>query len=202
MRNILFVATALAGGLIAQAAFAADMPYYGAEGGYSPAPAQDWTGLYLGAHIGAGFGSGDDVDPDGVLGGIQGGGNWQYGQAVVGVEGDFSGAGISDDFLANDFDVNWLATVRGRIGWAFDRFMVYGTGGFAWASAEYNGPGVSDDNVHMGWSAGVGVEGMVWNNISAKAEYLYMGLGEEGYGPIGDIDLNMHTFKVGVNYHF
>jgi outer membrane immunogenic protein len=151
---------------------------------------------------------------DGFLGGGQVGFNAQFGSLVLGVEGDLSAAGIYGTFrstsgptpfagiggigagivttsegVANDLE--WLGTVRARVGWAFDRWLVYGTGGVAFGRVEssaditiFNGPqsltlASSDGKAHTGWAAGVGIEGMITPSLSAKLEYLYADLGRE-----------------------
>jgi outer membrane immunogenic protein len=199
--------------------------------------APNWSGLYIGAHVGYGWSDFDFREPsatfsvpgfvlpdagvvtlpfllarsyegDGVLGGGQVGVNAQFGSLVLGVEADISSTGIDGKFrstsgpipfagvggigagiittsegVGNELD--WLATVRGRIGWAFDQWLVYGTGGVAFARVEseadiaiFNGPQsliltTSGDKTHTGWAAGVGVESMITPNLSAKLEYLY-----------------------------
>jgi opacity protein-like surface antigen len=98
--------------------------------------------------------------------------------------------------------MDWVGTVRGRIGFAFDRFVVFGTGGFAWTNAEVDVGGVNDSNFHGGWTAGGGIEAAITGNISAKAEYLYMDFSDELYAGVGTIDPELHTFRIGVNYKF
>ena len=99
-------------------------------------------------------------------------------------------------------NLDWVGTVRGRIGFAFDRFVVFGTGGFAWTNAEVDGGRVTDSNFHGGWTVGGGIEAAITGNISAKAEYLYMDFSDELYANVGTIDPELHTFRIGVNYKF
>ena len=194
-----------------------------------------WTGPYIGAHIGYGFGETDadltlggvpiagteeDYDIDGLFGGVQAGYNYQINQLVLGVETDFSLADIngdSDGFggagaAASFFDTNvdWFGTVRGRVGFAVDRTMIYGTGGFAYGRVEntFTSPAaiVSEDDTQTGWTAGAGVEHAFTDNLTAKIEYLFVDLNDEslsvGPGLSADFDNSFHTVKLGFNYKF
>jgi outer membrane immunogenic protein len=137
----------------------------------------NWTGFYLGGNIGYGWGNGDtsftplptaagfinlapttlSVRPRGVLGGIQGGYNWQTAGFVLGLEADFQGASINGNtttspiiqFNGTPFgagsslsateDLNWFGTVRGRLGFTpIDRVLIYGTGGLAYGNVTYS----------------------------------------------------------------
>jgi outer membrane immunogenic protein len=120
---------------------------------YSPTPiAYNWSGFYIGAHGGWGFGDGD-FDDGAVIGG-QIGMNWQWNSFVLGVEGDGSWADLGD--------ADSLESIRGRAGFAFDRFLVYGTGGAAF-----------QDFDDLGWVAGVGAEYAVTDALSVGVEYLH-----------------------------
>ncbi|MBP0652167.1 hypothetical protein J8J40_34410, partial [Mycobacterium tuberculosis] len=77
------------------------------------------------------------TDLDGLLGGLQVGYNWQYGTWVYGFEADFAWSGADGDrtvtlpapgpVLGVDMQMNWMSTIRGRIGYAPDRWMLYAT---------------------------------------------------------------------------
>jgi outer membrane immunogenic protein len=181
---------------------------------YRAAPAvpyYDWSGFYLGAH--AGFGSTDGES--GVLGGGQVGFNYQVGQWVLGVEGTFSGTSIGESarivvpgvgVATADANLDWITTVAFRAGWAFDRWLVYGKFGAAWASVSADatatvigGPTVSV-SVHdtvSGWVFGLGTEYAFLNNWSAKFEYNMLDLSND----LGN-DGKVHVFKGGLNYRF
>jgi outer membrane immunogenic protein len=193
--------------------------------------AYNWSGFYVGGHIGHSWGDKDWVQTfsrfpdgtslpldravgpasvDGFLGGVQLGFNWQAGQWVFGVEGDWSwsdasgcsfhggtpatGRGTGFDFSGyfGCTDVNWFATVTGRIGVAFDRALLYAKGGIAFADEEhfigFNGtprgvPSIPDTdrpgNTRTGWTVGAGLEWALWNNWSAKVEYNFMDFGTD-----------------------
>src|ERR1019366_3852066 len=148
----------LAGLAAAAPAFAADLPYR------QPPPAEarivplfSWTGLYLGGQIGYGWGTdtltvypwrfGTNYTPNGVLGGAHAGYNLQMNQFVAGLEGDVEGTGISRNFspggVIYDTKIPAQGSIRGRLGVAFDRVLLYATGGgeFAGFDAGYSGFG-------------------------------------------------------------
>jgi outer membrane immunogenic protein len=206
-------------------AAAADMsrPVYKA----APAPmmqAYNWSGFYAGIHGGYAWGDGaatvfgltDFGDVDGWFGGGQIGWNWQAAGSpwVWGIEADLSGSDIGTSASAlgitADSTLNMFGTVRGRLGYAWDRVMLYGTGGFAWGRNELSfsgfGTSVSEERTHTGWVAGGGVEWALLDNWTAKIEYQYLMLDSETYFPavLGGIDLDadIHTIRVGLNYRF
>jgi outer membrane immunogenic protein len=165
----------------------------------------DWSGPYIGVHAGYGFGNFDAtataLDPSGGFGGIQSGYNWQVSRNwVVGIESDSSWGSINDTVGASNVDVDAMGTVRARLGYAMDRWMVYGTGGLAWAHADaaYNA-GTVNDRFYLGWAAGAGIEYLITPRWSAKLEYIY-----SDFGKITDnadtANLSASTIKVGVNY--
>ncbi len=144
------------------------------------------------------------VDPipthNGVIGGTQAGYNWQTGPFVLGVEGDFDGSAqnradqitcfgllLATCSLNATTGVDWFATARGRVGFAFDRWLVYATGGAAWQHVSENltftgPPGqisttFGNSTTRGGWVVGAGVETAFWDNFTIGAEYLYINTG-------------------------
>lgn len=201
-------------------ASAADLPQIANEPAvaYTPVPTvYDWSGVYVGVHGGYGWGDADTTlaaplnsfSADGFLGGVQAGYNFQYGNFVAGVELDASYTDIKGNVAgAAEAELNWLGTARLRAGYAFDRFMVYGTGGLAYGDVEVtNVPaGVSESNGHIGWALGAGAEAAVTDNVTVRGEYLYVNLQDEDYtnvlGAGNKAGLDAHTVKVGLNYKF
>lgn len=148
-----------------------------------------------------------NADDTAFTGGALLGYNWQIDQVVLGVETDFNYVGFNNDAhkTVNDYvggggndisqslsvDGNWFGTLRGRLGFAVDNFLIYGTGGLAYGSPEaesdmriYTAAGTeiarsraSADDVNFGWTAGAGVEYGI-SNWSLGVEYLYVDLGE------------------------
>jgi outer membrane immunogenic protein len=179
--------------LLATSAIAADLPRRSQPSApvMQRMPVFTWTGLYAGVHAGYGFGqvtgsAGRNFkDPTGFLGGGQIGYNLQSGNVVYGLETDLSYAHIqgknSAIGVAGSKDtLNYLGTVRGRVGYAFDRFLPYLTGGFAYGGSTITVPGVGKSSpVHYGWTLGGGIEYALTNNITAKLEGLYVDLADQ-----------------------
>ncbi|WP_439925418.1 outer membrane protein [Nitrobacter sp. JJSN] len=254
----IFLATAAA--LIsASAANAADL----APRMYTKAPAPvaavyDWSGFYVGGHVGGGwadqghtivddgnrgFGLGgfglyptgtalNKSHPNGVLGGVQGGFNWQVNNFVLGVEGEYTWAGLRGESRTADpvfptvgirsvDRIDDIATVTGRLGYAFNNWLFYGKGGWAWARGASDGVitvtnvpfgGLSSRSEKDGWVAGAGIEWGFAPNWSAKIEYEHIDLGNKtvqvnttglGLGTVfADSSTRIDTVKAGVNYRF
>jgi outer membrane immunogenic protein len=206
---------ALAGG----SARAADLQPY-----YQPGPAYNsiyiWTGFYLGINGGGGWGRSqwDVVDTFDLSGGLIGGTvgyNWQFGQAVVGAEGDIDWSGIKGTTTTVlcpagcETRNKWLATARGRVGVSFDRFLPYFTGGLAVGDINANRPGFPGGSIsNAGWTVGAGLEVGLVSNVSLKAEYLYVDLGNFncglncGLAPGGNVSLTSSIFRGGANVRF
>lgn len=188
MKKILSLCAALAVLSIAPAAHAADMPIRGPIYKYAPPPAPvfNWTGFYVGGHLGYGF----TDDLDGFLGGFQLGYNWQFSPNIVfGIEADISGTDINGLPFGIPAHIDYIGTARARIGYAWDRTMIYGTGGFAFSRASAGGVHDTD----TGWVIGGGLEWAYSNQWSAKAEYLYHDLGA---------GFEASLVKLGMNYRF
>ncbi|WP_339032628.1 outer membrane protein [Bradyrhizobium symbiodeficiens] len=181
----------------------------------------NWTGFYLGLVGGGAWeaSSGDPKMQGGFVGGTAGY-NWQTGNVVFGLETDAAWADVSASAAGVVFvpgvggipasvssKTDAMGTVRGRIGWAVNNVLLYGTGGYAWIdnkiTATLGGASVSDSKFHSGWTVGAGVEAYIAPQWSVKGEYLYRSLGGETYfGAVNSGTLNLHTVQLGVNYHF
>jgi outer membrane immunogenic protein len=211
MKKVLLAAL-MAG--VASSAMAADLPTRKAPPApqvYSAPPVFSWTGFYVGVNGGWGGGTGGK-DFGNVSGGLVGGTvgyNYQIGQFVVGLEGDWDWAdltksGTYDTYYKNKVDD--LVTVRARAGYAIDRALLYVTGGYAGADDKISLPGsYSSSQWRNGGVIGAGLEYAFTNNISAKAEYLYAPLGSKSYWDgvnYGKSDLNLSLVRVGLNYKF
>jgi outer membrane immunogenic protein len=230
-------AIALAGGV--QAADLGPRPVYKAP---ALAPAVwNWTGFYVGANVGAAFDRSsiaDDPststawlnnvtyanDETSIIGGLQAGYNWQWDKLVLGVEGDISATSfnrssavtrigsVTDNTYSSQ--LTWLGTIRGRLGWAFDRTLIYGTGGVAFANLKDQ---LSDPNLpftaapssgRTGWAAGGGIEHAFADHWTAKVEYLHVGFGDRtatdtsGNGYVFKFKDSLDIGRVGINYKF
>jgi outer membrane immunogenic protein len=183
---------------------------------YAPPPVYNWTGFYLGINGGGAFGqsSFEGAVPSGtynVSGGLVGGTigyNWQIGQAVLGLEGDMDWASIRGSSncagLACDTRNDWLGTARGRLGYAFDRWMPYVTGGAAFGNIKSSLAGIDTDTTKVGWTAGAGIEAAVGGPWTVKVEYLYVDLGHGDTVDNLGTDAKFHTniVRAGLNYRF
>ena len=132
---------------------------------------------------------------------------------MLGVEIDAAFADLAQSLEPNVFTtvsakIDAFGTVRVRGGFAADRLLVYGTGGFAWARNTYEisifNASSSASQVHMGWTAGGGAEYAFSPNWSVKAEYLYFDLASRDYFPaqLPSGALHFSTVKAGLNYRF
>jgi outer membrane immunogenic protein len=192
--------TALAAGTADAADYArGPMPYAG------PLSTFSWMGPYIGANLGYQWGTATNsaVRPDGLLGGIQGGYNWQSGQFVLGGEADLQFSGASDVFAAWKFANPWFGTMRGRAGFAMNNILVYATGGLAFGGGRAEFAGLRETQMHLGWTVGAGLEVGFTPNWSAKVEYLFVDLSERNYSIIGTTHgFESSVFRFGVNYRF
>jgi outer membrane immunogenic protein len=163
-----------------------------------------------------------DYEMNGALYGAQIGYLHQRGNLVLGVEASLSGSSIQGSdagclvFIAGidcRRDVNWLATVVGRAGWAYDRILLYGLAGVAWADVDtsakiLNQPFLSGGDTHVGWTVGFGLEWALSNRVSARIEYAHIDLGSQTHNlrvldtsfSVPDrVDLEIDTIRLGVN---
>jgi len=233
----------------------------------APATSYNWTGGYVGGHVGWGKGRANTSftplpnatqfidmtpttlrpDPSGFNGGVQGGYNWQMGHFVIGGEADISWSRMSGTatvtpiiknngtpfpgagFLTAHQNTTWFGTLRPRAGIAFNRVLIYGTGGLAYGHVNYSAnsdfrPGVptqilffqypaSLSKTKTGWTVGGGVEVGINKHWSWKAEYLYYDLRKETFtanpvpvNPPFQVaytwETKAHTFNTGINFRF
>ncbi len=195
----------------------------------------DWTGFYVGGHFGYGdasFGPGTNPlplqgvflphSPTGLIGGFQMGYNRQLANhLVLGVEADASFTSPLDApaqaIAPFNTTLDYVGTLRGRVGYAFGKWMPYATGGFAWGHTHVN---INEDpqntsniissvgHYQTGWTAGLGLEFAVSGNWSARLEYEHVDLSRQMYdlGAFGlpgiNVDPRIDIFKLGLNYRF
>lgn len=185
--------------------------------------AYNWTGFYAGIVGGYGFGDGirhhqqpatysSNFDIRGGLIGATVGYNYQIDNYVLGLEADYAWSGIKGSTSGNCAapgcytDIRSFGTVRARAGYAFDRFLPYVTGGLAMGDvkAHVGTGGLSGSEFKAGWTVGAGIEAAVWQNITAKVEYLYFDLGNAQYATAPNIETNAKgsVVRAGLNYRF
>jgi outer membrane immunogenic protein len=203
-------------------ALAADLPSEKGPPVYAPPPppAFSWTGFYIGGQVGYGWGtvSSSSTDargvtaanvsanPSGILGGGHVGYNYQISQFVFGLEADANGSSEGASVLnpntgftgfgSKEFD----ASIRGRLGIAFDRILVYATGGGEYGDFRLGNTspaGATEVHYpdHFGWTVGGGIEYAIDNNWSVRAEYRYT-----DYGPFSVAYTTLGT-PYSINYH-
>lgn len=184
----------------------------------------DWTGFYIGAHLGAGFADGRyragvagpaipvNVDADGVLGGILTGYNLQHDRLVFGLEGDISFgdvggrttlAGVSNPRLETDF----IATLRTRLGYAWDRVLVFGQIGIGFADVEIKeslqlGATARTNKTHVGVVVGGGIEWALTDSIHLRTDYTYGSFDRRSHtvGPVTDtLGFDVHIVRAAIS---
>jgi outer membrane immunogenic protein len=243
MKNLICSLAAVGAGLfvpavVSRPAAAADLPV---APSYAP-PGYVWDGFYLGAHVGGATDHRDatifsiatgaslvsgSTNASGVIGGGQIGFNYTFAPDwVLGIEADVSGSDLHSTaigapaFGQRDNDINAFGTVRGRLGYASNSWLFYGTGGFAWADESLTRTqlvgainGASPGTVEKasafgtGWAAGVGIEWGFAPNWSARAEYLHLDFGTDSFsfplaGQRVDANATIDAGRFGVNYKF
>jgi outer membrane immunogenic protein len=237
---------------VAGPALAADLPVAPppqAPAAYVPpvVPIYNWSGIYIGANVGASFVnqgaptntiatgplagtplSSVSTSSTGIAAGGQVGVNFQSGPWVFGVEGDadyLSNKSITNGtFGGTDqhvFTLDLLSTVRGRVGYAFDRVLLYGTGGFAMGgystqrdqlTGAFNGATAgtveSFSTLRYGWTAGGGIEYGLAENWTVRVEYLFVGLQSLNYTfPLANVNQvvpneYVNVVRAGLNFKF
>jgi outer membrane immunogenic protein len=233
-----------AAGPVLAADLPARMPYKAPP---PPIPYFSWTGCYIGGHVGGAWEHRDlengtivattalgatttflntgGFDTSGWLAGGQAGCQWQITSVVFGIEGDGSWTNLSgtltDPLTGTTFSTNnnnqVLYDVTARLGWAWDRWLIYAKGGGAWAQENFSvfNPifgTVSDSFTRNGWVIGGGVEWAFWDNWSVKLEYLHYDFGSRGFNGFFpfvtpttlafDVNERVDTIKLGINWRF
>ena len=251
MKRLLLASVALCGG-ISSAALAADLPPPMAPPPRAPAvylpvvPPYNWSGFYIGGNVGAGWNStGTISDTFGstfgtttntsFLGGGQVGVNYEFwGGVVIGAEAMFDWVPNTSNTItvtnpalgsaSATLNNRWLTTATGKLGYAWDRVLLYGKGGGAWVGTSnpgltINGAPASfsttNSSTNFGWTAGLGVEWAFAGNWSARAEWDYVRLQNQSFTVAGTpapgsfagdvISVNnrsINMFTAGLNYKF
>jgi outer membrane immunogenic protein len=231
MKKLLLATVTLAvlGGVLpAAAADLAARPYYSKAPAYV-APIYNWTGFYIGGHIGGAFSSDNNFNGLSTgnngngrfLGGVQVGADYQFAPSwVLGVEGQYSW--LSGDVgavfpggLAYTNNQRGLGSVTGRVGYTWGPGLIYVKGGYAYSDNNERVtsfgtaiPFAIDGNHRDGYTVGAGVEYMFAPSWSAKVEYQYYNFGDARFTapgalvPVGSFTTDDHTVKAGVNYRF
>lgn len=225
----LIIALLAATALGSVAANAADMPVKAPVYQPPPAIAYNWTGIYIGGFAGGlwahndwtfltGLSTGHDVN--GFFGGGQIGVNYQFATNwVIGVQFDWGWSGATSSSACPnpafrcESKVKDLGSLTGRVGYAWDNWLLYAKGGGAWVHDEFNATGASTftgSSTPGGWTVGGGLEWGFAPNWSLFAEYDYYDFGTKridfanavGVRDDFDVKQRVNVAKLGVNYRF
>ena len=213
--NLKFAPIAVALGLFALSgtAFAADVV---SEEPPAPAPIAElpvasWAGPYAGISAGYGFSGhakvhdgGPDIKTKGFVGGVFGGYQWQQENFVYGAEADLGYNGTKGDSGGVNSKGGFEGSLRARLGYAVTpEILLYGTGGGALKNQKVSTPLGSDDNTMLGWTAGVGTDIKITDNVFGRVEYRYTDFGSKSFDSVGtkvkESD-NRVTFGVGMKF--
>jgi outer membrane immunogenic protein len=221
MKRLLLVSLGLVP-LFASPIMAADLPV---KSKAPPPPlVYNWSGCYGGGHFGSLFeqkdwGAFGSNDGTGLVVGGQLGCNYQISTWVFGIQGDVAWSDTSGTHadqvnvgLTDQSKVQWLSSVTGRFGYAWDRLLTYAKGGGAWTHDKYdilfpdNSTFASASETRSGWTVGAGFEYAITNNLSMFFEYNYYDFGTKtvGFtsGQLVDIRERESLVKVGANWKF
>jgi outer membrane immunogenic protein len=216
---------------LAGPALAADMPprpYAKAPAYTAPAVVYNWTGFYIGGHVGGAFAGDNGLQSNDArfLGGVQAGADYQFAPNwVLGAEAQYSwlsgGTNNNPIFPAgtvvNGRVADQIGSVTGRIGYTWGPGLIYAKGGYAWRDGNTIGvanaagvpqPFTTSGNSKDGYTVGAGLEYLFAPNWSAKAEYQYYNFGNTTLttAPVDAVGARFrndeHSVKVGVNYRF
>ncbi|MER9405032.1 porin family protein [Mesorhizobium caraganae] len=213
--NLKFAPIAVALGLFALSgtAFAADVV---SEEPPAPAPVAElpvasWAGPYAGISAGYGFSGhakvqdgGPDIKTKGFVGGVFGGYQWQQENFVYGAEADLGYNGVKGDSGGVNSKGGFEGSLRARLGYAVTpEILLYGTGGGALKNQKISVPGDSDSSTMLGWTAGVGTDIKITDNVFGRVEYRYTDFGSKSFDSVGtkvkESD-NRVTFGVGMKF--
>ena len=176
-------------------------------------PVASWAGPYVGLSAGYGFaGESEDesfnnsIDTDGFVGGAFAGYNWETGGIVAGVEADVGYSGVEGDNAGTEVESGLEGSLRARLGYVVTPdVLLYTTAGGAAKHMEVTEGGVSDENTMVGWTAGVGTDVKITEQVFGRVEYRYTDYGSEEFttaGGSGDVDAKDHRITFGVGMKF
>lgn len=193
------------------------MPAYAADAVQEIAPAPmpvenlpvaSWAGPYAGVNLGYGFSgktqnSLTDQKTDGFVGGLFGGYNWQSDNFVYGVEGDIGYSGIKGEDRGVKSKGGVEGSLRARLGYAVTpEILLYGTAGGAARDVKLENATDSSSKGMLGWTAGVGTDIMLTDNVFGRVEYRYTDFGSKSIAGFGDTKVkdNRVTFGIGMKF--
>lgn len=214
--RIALLGMASAGALVSlqPAAFAADVvrsqPQEPAPVAPAPAPLNTWSGPYAGVVLGYGVGTTDtapaSIDTNGFLGGAFVGYNLQNGPIVYGGEADMGYNWMNGSSAGTSIDTGLDGSLRARLGYAVtDSVLLYGTAGGEASRIKVSDAAGDDSQTMFGWTAGVGADAMLTDQVFARAEYRYVGFGSKTFNTgsgAQSVDANQNRFMIGLGVKF
>lgn len=169
----------------------------------------NWSGVYVGLQGGGAWLKADDsADTVNMSSGAFGaylGANWQGGNVVFGIEGDVNYTSNDGSIYGIDIGADWQGALRGRLGYAIDNVLIYGTGGLAVTRAYVDAPPIiSEKETLAGWTLGGGIEYAFAQNWTTRIDYRYSDYGGTDFGLPGttDVDFTEHAVRFGIGYKF
>lgn len=170
------------------------------------APRQgNWQGVHVGGHLGGAIGSAASANTSGVLVGGHIGVNGQFDRVVVGVEADVGATTNGHSGFNSKIRQGVNGSMRGRLGYAFDRVMVYGTGGIAMSNYDYKNATGSISRTRTGSVFGAGAELMLTDNVALRGELLRYDYSKSSYARIGgptNVRPSSNVLRGGLSYRF
>jgi outer membrane immunogenic protein len=173
-------------------------------------PVASWAGPYAGINLGYGFSGhakadavGVDVGTNGFVGSVFGGYQWQQENFVYGGELELGYNGVKGDEGGVDAKGGFEGSLRARLGYAVTpEILLYGTAGGALKNQKVEAAGFSDTNTQVGWTAGVGTDIKITDNVFGRVEYRYTDFGSKTFDGIGKVKStdNRVTFGVGMKF--
>ncbi|CCV06067.1 25 kDa outer-membrane immunogenic protein [Mesorhizobium metallidurans STM 2683] len=173
-------------------------------------PVASWAGPYAGLSVGYGFSGkadaedvGVDIDTDGFVGSVFGGYQWQQENFVYGAEADIGYTDVKGDNAGLESKGGFEGSLRARLGYSVTpEILLYGTAGGALRNQKMEAAGFSESNTMLGWTAGLGTDIKITDNVFGRVEYRYTDFGKKDFDGLGEVKStdNRVTFGVGMKF--
>ncbi|AZO58753.1 MAG: porin family protein [Mesorhizobium sp.] len=173
-------------------------------------PVASWAGPYAGISLGYGFSghadardAGVNVKTKGFIGGVFGGYQWQQDNFVYGAEADLGYNGVKGDSAGINAKGGLEGSLRARLGYAVTpEILLYGTGGLAAKNQKIDDGVSSDSKAMLGWTAGVGTDIKITDNVFGRVEYRYTDYGDKNFDNVGNVKSKDNRVLFGVGMKF
>ncbi|MCT2578868.1 MAG: porin family protein [Mesorhizobium sp.] len=173
-------------------------------------PVASWAGPYAGISLGYGFSghadardAGVNVKTKGFIGGVFGGYQWQQDNLVYGAEADLGYNGVKGDSAGINAKGGLEGSLRARLGYAVTpEILLYGTGGLAAKNQKIDDGVSSDSKAMLGWTAGVGTDIKITDNVFGRVEYRYTDYGDKNFDNVGNVKSKDNRVLFGVGMKF